>query len=138
VSTFEILLETFQWTHPTLTGDIPPPCRAHTATLIDRRIFIFGGGEGPTYYNSLYILDTVSKKFTSVPCGQKPNVTNNTEQNSGGVSLLDSYPIAYSLTYSCNTSRSISRIFPKWSYSFGFQSTSYLLSASRPGKCHPS
>jgi hypothetical protein len=45
--------ETFQWTHPLLTGDVPPPCRAHTATLVNgKRIFIFGGGEGPTYYNT--------------------------------------------------------------------------------------
>ncbi|PVG00663.1 hypothetical protein CPB86DRAFT_871738 [Serendipita vermifera] len=66
-------IETFQWSHPPLTGDIPPPCRAHTATLVDgKRIFIFGGGEGPTYYNSLYILDTQARKFTWVPCGQKP------------------------------------------------------------------
>ena len=56
--------ETFQWSHPEMTGDLPPPCRAHTATLVDRRIFIFGGGEGPSYYNSLYILDTVSRKWT--------------------------------------------------------------------------
>lgn len=56
--------ETFQWSHPEMTGDLPPPCRAHTATLVDRRIFIFGGGEGPSYYNSLYIIDTVSRKWT--------------------------------------------------------------------------
>jgi len=47
-----------------MTGDLPPPCRAHTATLVDRRIFIFGGGEGPSYYNTLYILDTISRKWT--------------------------------------------------------------------------
>lgn len=69
-------VETFQWTHPSLTGDIPPPCRAHTATLVDgKRIFIFGGGEGPTYYNTLYILDTQTRRFTWVPCGQKPPTT---------------------------------------------------------------
>lgn len=69
-------VETFQWTHPPLTGDIPPPCRAHTATLVDgKRIFIFGGGEGPTYYNSLYILDTQTRRFTWVPCGQKPGTS---------------------------------------------------------------
>ena len=41
-----------------MLGDLPPPCRAHTAILVDRKLFIFGGGEGPTYYNDLYILDT--------------------------------------------------------------------------------
>lgn len=50
--------ETFQWTHPEMRGEMPPPCRAHTATLVDRKIYVFGGGEGPTYYNDLYILDT--------------------------------------------------------------------------------
>jgi Galactose oxidase, central domain/Kelch motif len=33
---------------------------------VDRRIFIFGGGEGPSYYNSLYIHDTVSRKWTHI------------------------------------------------------------------------
>ena len=53
-----------QWSHPDTLGDIPPPCRAHTATLIDRKIVIFGGGQGPVYYNSVYILDTVTRRWT--------------------------------------------------------------------------
>lgn len=53
-----------------MIGDLPPPCRAHTATLADRRIFVFGGGEGPSYYNSLYILDTQTYKWT---CVQPPD-----------------------------------------------------------------
>ncbi|KAG8828900.1 hypothetical protein FRC17_007397 [Serendipita sp. 399] len=62
-------VETFQWTRPTITGDIPPPLRAHTATLVDgKRIFIFGGGEGPI----LHILDIQTRRFTWVPFGQKP------------------------------------------------------------------
>ena len=35
-----------QWTHPEVVGDLPPKCRAHTATLVDRKIVVFGGGEG--------------------------------------------------------------------------------------------
>ena len=46
-----------------MLGDIPPPCRAHTATLVDRKIYVWGGGEGPTYYNDLYILDTISHRW---------------------------------------------------------------------------
>lgn len=37
---------------------IPPPCRAHSATNVDGRIFIFGGGDGPNYFDDLYYLDT--------------------------------------------------------------------------------
>ncbi|KAF8431955.1 hypothetical protein L210DRAFT_2878165 [Boletus edulis BED1] len=29
-------------------GDVPPPCPAHTATLVDRKIVIFGGGQAST------------------------------------------------------------------------------------------
>lgn len=52
-----------QWSHPDTLGDVPPPCRAHTATLVDRKIVIFGGGEGPEYYNSTYILDTTTRRW---------------------------------------------------------------------------
>lgn len=55
--------ETMQWSHPQMLGDVPPPCRAHTATLVDRRIVVFGGGEGPAYYNDVYVLDTVSRRW---------------------------------------------------------------------------
>lgn len=55
--------ETMQWTHPEVVGDIPPPCRAHTATLVDRKLIVFGGGEGPMYYNEVYILDTVMRRW---------------------------------------------------------------------------
>ena len=44
-------------------GDIPPPCRAHTATLVDRRLVFFGGGEGPVYRNDVYILDTITRRW---------------------------------------------------------------------------
>lgn len=60
-------IETMEWTRPETVGDIPPPCRAHTATLVDRRLFIFGGGQANMYYNALYILDTVSRRWTHVP-----------------------------------------------------------------------
>lgn len=56
-----------EWTRPETIGDIPPPCRAHTATLVDKRLFVFGGGQGNMYYNTLYILDTVSRRWSHVP-----------------------------------------------------------------------
>ena len=65
-------VETMECTRPETSGDIPPPCRAHTATLVDRRLFVFGGGQGNMYYNSLYILDTVSRRWTHVPSSSSP------------------------------------------------------------------
>lgn len=55
-----------QWAHPETVGDNPPPCRAHSATHVDRRIFLFGGGEGPAYYNHLFVLDSVLRSWTKV------------------------------------------------------------------------
>ena len=46
-----------------MLGDIPPPCRAHTATLVDRKIVVFGGGQGPVYYDTTYILDTTTRRW---------------------------------------------------------------------------
>lgn len=53
-----------QWSHPDTVGDIPPPSRAHTATLVDRKIVVFGGGQGPTYYDTVYVLDTATRSWT--------------------------------------------------------------------------
>lgn len=47
-----------------MLGDTPPPCRAHTTTLVDRRLVVFGGGEGPVYRNDVYILDTMTRRWT--------------------------------------------------------------------------
>ncbi|ORZ04399.1 hypothetical protein BCR41DRAFT_379072 [Lobosporangium transversale] len=51
--------DTMHWSQPKTFGSIPPPCRAHTSTLVDnKRLYIFGGGDGPQYFNELYMLDT--------------------------------------------------------------------------------
>jgi len=56
--------ETMQWSHPDTVGDIPPPSRAHTATLVDRKIFIFGGGQSANYSDTVYVLDTTTRRWT--------------------------------------------------------------------------
>ena len=56
-----------QWTHPEMSGEIPPPLRAHTATLVDRKLVIFGGGQGAHYFDDVYVLDTTMRRWT------KPN-----------------------------------------------------------------
>ncbi len=52
-----------QWTHPDTVGEQPPPCRAHTSTLYDKKLLIYGGGLGSVYYDTVYILDTISRRW---------------------------------------------------------------------------
>ena len=63
-----------QWTHPDTVGDLPPPCRAHTATLYDRKLLIFGGGLGSVYYDAVYVLDTTTRRWTrpNIVSGNRP------------------------------------------------------------------
>lgn len=47
-------------------GDLPPPCHAHSTTLIGRKIVIVGSGEDASYYNSVYVLDIPTPRFTTI------------------------------------------------------------------------
>ena len=58
------LTETMQWSHPDMQGDLPPPCRAHSATLVGRKIVIIGGGEGSSYYNSVHVFDIPMRRWS--------------------------------------------------------------------------
>lgn len=53
-----------QWSYPETLGTCPPPLRAHTTTLVDRKLIIFGGGQGPTYYEDIYIFDTTTRRWS--------------------------------------------------------------------------
>lgn len=50
------------WSKPKVYGEPPPACRAHSAVVYEEksRIYLFGGGDGPVYYNHLYVLDVPS------------------------------------------------------------------------------
>ncbi|KAF9113034.1 hypothetical protein BGX27_002340 [Mortierella sp. AM989] len=74
--------DTMHWSQPKTFGSIPPPCRAHSSTLVDnKRLFIFGGGDGPHYFNELYMLDTDTLTWTnpqttgSRPCRRRAHTT---------------------------------------------------------------
>jgi len=57
--------ETMYWYKPTPSGTVPGPHRAHSATLVDNnRMIVFGGGDGPNYFDTLYILDTNNMHWT--------------------------------------------------------------------------
>ncbi|KAG0278756.1 hypothetical protein BGZ95_003251 [Linnemannia exigua] len=58
--------DTMHWSQPKTYGSIPPPCRAHSSTLVDnKRLYVFGGGDGPQYFNELYMLDTDTLTWTN-------------------------------------------------------------------------
>jgi len=51
--------ETMFWCRPETTGsDLLSPHRAHSSTLVGDDIFVFGGGNGPDYFGTLYVLNT--------------------------------------------------------------------------------
>lgn len=62
-----------QWTIRETTGDIPLACRAHTATLVDRKLIIIGGGHGMQYYDKVYVLDTTTRHWTQPSISGSPS-----------------------------------------------------------------
>ena len=50
--------ETMYWNYPEFSGELPTPRSAHSATAVEDKIFVFGGGDNSNYFNDLYILDT--------------------------------------------------------------------------------
>ncbi|KAF9107680.1 hypothetical protein BGX29_005383 [Mortierella sp. GBA35] len=66
--------DTMHWSQPKTFGSIPPPCRAHSSTLVDnKRLYVWGGGDGPQYFNELYMLDTDTLTWTNPQTtGTKP------------------------------------------------------------------
>lgn len=45
------------WVKITVTGTAPPSRCAHTSTLIESKMIVFGGGDGSRRFKDLYILD---------------------------------------------------------------------------------
>ncbi|KAI8877825.1 galactose oxidase [Backusella circina FSU 941] len=52
-------LDTFTWSKPRVYGHAPPASRAHCLTVDEKRarLVLFGGGNGHSYHNQLYMLD---------------------------------------------------------------------------------
>ncbi|KAF4611620.1 hypothetical protein D9613_003735 [Agrocybe pediades] len=55
-------------------GDIPPPFRAHTATLFDRKSLVFGGDLRSKYFDTVYLVDIPLRRWSKphVEPGPKP------------------------------------------------------------------
>lgn len=56
------MIATNTWVVPSVRGDAPEPREGHSAALIGKRLFIFGGcgkyENSEVYYDDLYILNT--------------------------------------------------------------------------------
>ncbi|ORZ25700.1 hypothetical protein BCR42DRAFT_13029 [Absidia repens] len=58
-------MDTLTWSKPHTFGQCPPPLRAHSCNVVEYltgkqksySLYIFGGGDGPNYFNELYVLD---------------------------------------------------------------------------------
>lgn len=61
---FNVFVATHTWISPSVRGEGPEAREGHTAALIGKRLFIFGGcgkssnDSDEVYYNDLYILNT--------------------------------------------------------------------------------
>lgn len=66
-----------RWTRPDTTGTPPPHIRAHTATAVDKRIFVFGGGADAKYYNDTWVFDTIRRHWTRVVYAPVPSANAN-------------------------------------------------------------
>ena len=55
-----------KWEKSRIKGEAPGPCNMHTADLIDRKIYVFRGGNGKDYLNDLHTLNVDSLVWSRV------------------------------------------------------------------------
>lgn len=51
-------VESNVWARIPTTGVDLPPLRAHTTTLVGKKLYIIAGGDGNVYNNDVWVLDT--------------------------------------------------------------------------------
>jgi len=47
-------------------GETPPPRSGHSATLVGKHIYIFGGWDDPRKYNDMFALDTTTNMWRQI------------------------------------------------------------------------
>jgi hypothetical protein len=51
-------IDSHVWARLCPTGVTLPPLRAHTTTAVGYLLYVFGGGDGPTYSNDVWVYNT--------------------------------------------------------------------------------
>lgn len=66
--------QSYKWSRPSVTGDIPAARDGHSSCVIDNCMYIFGGYEETNYQFGLdvYSLDLVTMKWTLLRCRGEP------------------------------------------------------------------
>ncbi|KAI9471429.1 hypothetical protein BDB00DRAFT_861864 [Zychaea mexicana] len=75
-NTLHILdMESMTWSKPVVSGRLPPPSRAHSCNYVERKVengsirrelYVFGGGDGPYYFNDVYVFDTDKLRWSKL------------------------------------------------------------------------
>ena len=53
-------LDTWTWMQPQIKGEPPMARNAHTITVVNQKLFLFGGHSGNKHLKDLYIFDTLT------------------------------------------------------------------------------
>lgn len=64
-----VSLVTSEWTKIDVPGSKPRGRNGHTVNMVGSRFYIFGGQDGPEFFNDLWYFDLNSCKFLSFLCG---------------------------------------------------------------------
>lgn len=65
-------LDTMSWNILASTGQGPGPRDSHSAVLVGRQMFVFGGTNGSKKVNDLHVLDLVTKEWIRPECKGTP------------------------------------------------------------------
>ena len=66
-------LDTMTWHNPTCSGRAPGPRYGHSVTVVDYKVYVFGGrGPAGLLHNDLWCLDIESWKWTLMPSTTAP------------------------------------------------------------------
>ena len=57
------ILASNAWEEKKVQGSIPPAVYSHSATIVGKNLFLFGGTDGIKYFNFVYVLDLGQKKI---------------------------------------------------------------------------
>lgn len=76
---FVLDIETYSWSRPQVTGQVPVGRNGHTAALAGRRIFVLGGwlGSGPLAASDMHTLNLDTMSWSEPSCrGEQPGSCN--------------------------------------------------------------